>query len=429
MKDGATGTIDTGFVPGVSLGAVREVGDRLAALVSTFDPRTCDGALATGFVEEFARIERLAGAGKTLALGQVDRTKAWAHDDSSARSTAEWLAKRTGTPAGDAFRATRTAQQLDDLGQTEQALRAGKLSTQQAREICDAAAEAPGAESQLLELAGRASFKQLRDQARRAKAAAQDDEERAARQHAKRSARRWTDDDGMRNYHMTLTPGQAAEFEPTWDWYCEHAFAEARREGRRESYEAYATDALVELGRAARANRDATAGTEPGGVPEHRPPSPGPNVHALLILHATALRRGYTEAGETCEVAGIGPIDVAAARRLLGDAIIDILVVDGVDVRTVAHAGRTTNRRQKAALLLDWECEVRGCGIDRHLEVDHITPYAESGRTDIDDLGPKCRWHHYLKTHKGWRDGPRGTDGKRDLVPPDGPDPPLELWE
>jgi hypothetical protein len=140
--------------------------------------------------------------------------------------------------------------------------------------------------------------------------------------------------------------------------------------------------------------------------------------HALILVDATALHRGYTVAGETCLIDGIGPIDVAAARDLLGDAIVDILVKDGVDVRTVAHAGRAANRRQKAALLADWECEIRCCGVKRGIEIDHIDPYSNTKITRSEQLGGKCAWHHYLKTHKGWTDGPRGPDGKRNLIPP-----------
>ncbi len=145
-------------------------------------------------------------------------------------------------------------------------------------------------------------------------------------------------------------------------------------------------------------------------------------AHALLVIDAAAFHRGHTDPGEICEVAGVGPIDVASAKQLFGDAIVDIIVTDGVDVRTVAHAGRTANRRQKAALLVNWECEIRGCHVTRNLEIDHIVPYAESGLSDFEHLGPKCRWHHHLKTHKGWRDGPRDADGKRTLIPPKGPD-------
>ncbi|MBI1843514.1 MAG: DUF222 domain-containing protein, partial [Actinobacteria bacterium] len=132
--------------------AVRELGERLHALVGAFEPGTCDGELAKQYVEAFARLERLAGAGKTLALAQVDRTRAWAHAGSDARSTADWLAGQTGTSLGDAIRETNTARNLDGLGATEEALRDGELSGQQASAITDAAAQVPDAEETLLEL-------------------------------------------------------------------------------------------------------------------------------------------------------------------------------------------------------------------------------------------------------------------------------------
>ncbi len=382
---------------------VRGVRELLHTLVRDFDARVCDGDLAKRFVDEFSRVRRLAEAGITLALSQVDGTGAWAHGGEGARSTAEWFAKHAGLPLGEAIRATDTATKVAALPATEAALRSGRLSAQQTHQIADAAAEDPAAEAELVDLAAHASFGQLRDQARRRKAAAQGDADRAARQRQLRGARHWTDDDGMRNHGIKLTPDQAAKFEPVWDRFTNDEFTKARQEGRRESNEAYAADALVAMAQAILGD-----GHLRGGSP----------AHGLILVDATALRRGHTNAGETCEVAGIGPIDVAAAKELLGDAIVDILVKDGVDVRTVAHAGRSANRRQKAALLAEWECEIRGCGVQRGLEVDHIDPWADTHCTAIDSLGPKCRWHHHLKTAKGWRDGPRGDDGKRDLVPP-----------
>jgi hypothetical protein len=53
-----------------------------------------------------------------------------------------------------------------------------------------------------------------------------------------------------------------------------------------------------------------------------------------------AFRRGHTEPGEVCEVAGVGPVPVAVARRLSCDAILKALIMDGNDVRSVAHFGR-----------------------------------------------------------------------------------------
>ncbi len=443
--------------------AVRELGEALHALVGAFDAPSCDGELAKQYVEAFARLERLAGAGKTLALAQVDRTRAWAHAGSDARSTADWLAGQTGTSLGDAIRETNTARNLHGLEATEEALRAGELSGQQASAITDAAAQAPDAEESLLELSRKGSLEALRKRARQEKAAADDDRRRSQRQHSLRRARRWTDAEGMRCYAISLTPAQAATFEPTWDRFCSRVLDDARKAGLRDSHEAYAADALVRMAEAARVGGGAQAGDggQGGGAPVggdgkgggDAPAGGGPagggqgcgeggggtpagwdtslgdapaggntrsgvTAHALLLIDATAFHRGHTNPGEICELAGVGPIDVASAKRLFGDAIVDIIVTDGVDVRTVAHAGRTANRRQKAALLVNWECEIRGCNVTRNLEIDHIVPYAVSGQSDFEHLGPKCRWHHHLKTHKGWRDGPRDPDGKRTLIPP-----------
>ncbi len=95
----------------MDIGAVRTLGEQLHGLVGGFEARTCDGRLAKEYVEAFARLERLAVAGKTLALAQVDRTLAWAHGDGSSRSTADWLAAQTGTSLGEAIRETNTARQ------------------------------------------------------------------------------------------------------------------------------------------------------------------------------------------------------------------------------------------------------------------------------------------------------------------------------
>ncbi len=75
----------------------------------------------------------------------------------------------------------------------------------------------------------------------------------------------------------------------------------------------------------------------------------------------------------------------------------------------------------------------------RTCDLDHICPYAETGRTCHCDLAPLCRHHHRLKTHAGWRYRPlepgvylwtephgqsfiRTRDGTTDLTPHDPPD-------
>ena len=93
-----------------------------------------------------------------------------------------------------------------------------------------------------------------------------------------------------------------------------------------------------------------------------------------------ALLRGRVGPGEICEIPGIGPIPVAVARRLAVDSILSVLVTDGVDVTTVAHAGRTIPASVRRALIeRDPVCVVPGCGLRDGLEIDHVEPFAEGG--------------------------------------------------
>ena len=148
-------------------------------------------------------------------------------------------------------------------------------------------------------------------------------------------------------------------------------------------------------------------------------------VHLVLLADASAWKRGYTVPGEICEIAGIGPVDVATAKRMCGDAIVDIVLSHGVDVRTLAHVGRTVTKAQYAALLAEgYECNVDGCGNTRNLEIDHLGDgWAVDHRTCNGQLAWKCPHCHDLKSHNGWKDGPLLANGKRTLIPPAKPPP------
>ena len=67
-------------------------------------------------------------------------------------------------------------------------------------------------------------------------------------------------------------------------------------------------------------------------------------------------------------------------------------------------------------------CAVSTCANDQLLEIDHVVPLEEDGRTELDNLWRLCSQHHRLKTYEGWK--VVGRNGTRDLVPPDDPDPP-----
>src|SRR5439155_21329732 len=95
---------------------------------------------------------------------------------------------------------------------TDAAARKGTLSPQQAAAITDAASADPKAEDDLLDLAARASLGELRDEAARRKAAAEDQEAKHQRIHAKRHARSWTGPDGAWKLSASGPPESGARF-------------------------------------------------------------------------------------------------------------------------------------------------------------------------------------------------------------------------
>jgi hypothetical protein len=162
--------------------------------------------------------------------------------------------------------------------------------------------------------------------------------------------------------------------------------------------------------------------------PPDPPPSPparaaiadGPRAMIHVRVDHSALRRGHTIDGEICEIPGIGPIPVATATMLAADSIINVLLVDGVDVTRIAHTGRTVNAHQRSALReRSSTCEVPGCDTRDNLEIDHNEPWALSKNTSLDNLNLLCPWHHYQKTHCGYR--LTGPPGNRQWHPPGNP--------
>jgi hypothetical protein len=160
------------------------------------------------------------------------------------------------------------------------------------------------------------------------------------------------------------------------------------------------------------------AATAEGAV-ERRPVPDG--YLGLLRLDVAALQRGHVEGDETCEIAGLGPIPVSAARRLLGDAVLKLVLTRGVDVANVTHLGRGPTVSQKIALL--WGspgCAVTGCPRMAGIEHDHRIDWALTRHTVLGELDRLCGHHHDLKSQKGWV-LVTGPDAIVELVPPTDP--------
>ena len=148
----------------------------------------------------------------------------------------------------------------------------------------------------------------------------------------------------------------------------------------------------------------------------------------IVRIDHTALTRGRTVAGETCDIPGLGPVPVSTVKEMMGDAFVAAVVTKGHDVCTVAHLGRGPNAHQQTALeFTQPACDVLGCPRTMFLQADHRTDWAITKTTALDDLDHLCEEHHRWKTHLGWRLEP-GT-GKRRFISPEeqrreGLDPP-----
>jgi hypothetical protein len=71
------------------------------------------------------------------------------------------------------------------------------------------------------------------------------------------------------------------------------------------------------------------------------------------------------------------------------------------DLRTDCYA--PTGRMREQVILTCPTCVFPGCGkTARRCDLDHITPWAQGGKTESWNLAPLCRLHHRLKTHGYW---------------------------
>jgi hypothetical protein len=264
---------------------------------------------------------------------------------------------------------------------------------------------------------------ELKDEAARTKAAADPDPEAThARVHKERHLRFHPSMDGSVRLSGSTTPEQSAVIQSAVEERLERLFEEARREGRRESRDAYAMDALTGICSDAieGTSSEAAATSEDGElfvVRPNRETRRSEKYLTLLRVDLEALRRGAVEGEELCEITGLGPIPVSVARELLDDSILKLVITKGSDVAHVTHLGRGPNAAQKIART--WMaplCEITGCG-RRRIQHDHDNPYAHVHCTELGNLNSLCPHHHDLKTRFGWR-VLRNDDGTVVMVPP-----------
>lgn len=282
----------------------------------------------------------------------------------------------------------QTAERLEVLPETREAFLAGRLSEVQTREIASSGAADHATETMLLQTAASQPVSKLQEECRRVRAASVTDAVEANEQIRRRFLRTWTETDGAVRLDARLTPDAGAEVIATIEARRARIFDEARRAGRRESSQAYAADALVELAR------------ESGSTI-----SSGPRAMVHVFVDHRVLTSGDADGDRTCEIPGVGPVPAATARMLAEDSILRVLVTKDADITAVTGARRTIPARIRAAIeARDPVCVVPTCHTRHGLEIDHYRiPFASGGPTRLDNLARLCWWHHYQKTHLGYR--------------------------
>jgi polyhydroxyalkanoate synthesis regulator phasin len=344
----------------------------------------------------FVALERCAGGAVLRMAARYEEAGEWKRN--GAKSAEDDIARKTGTPTGKARRKLRTSKRLRGQSRTDEAVRRGRVSPEQADEVSDGAAASPQDEGELLDTAVNARLHTLREKAAASRAKADKDrEERARRLHRQRSVRRWNDADGMANLLLRLPGDQMAEVDAALKPRIDKAFADARHEGRLEPVEAYTADVVRDL-------LVGPASEERG--PGRRSQAVRPEKKVIARIDASALNRGTVEDGETCEIAGVGPVSVSAVRALLSDAFLAVVIRDGVDVLNVTHLGRQVTATQRTAMeARGAACEV--CGGRHLLDIDHNEGWTLTHDTRVEDLSWLC-WHcHEEKTRHNLRlEGP-----------------------
>jgi hypothetical protein len=376
----------------------------MRAYADCFDASSLSCADAAVVVKQAAAVEHMAATVKALAAARAAEANTW--KGGGFRSAEEELAQTTGTTVTGARETLALGERLANQPQVAAAARRGDISPAQASVIADAVAADPAAEESLVAAAtDGGSLAELKNQAAEVKAGAIDREGQREAIQRRRRFRNWTDMNGESFLFGQGLPEDCAQIMAAIRARANELFELARQEGRREPFEAYQFDALVELavddssrtpleraepadaterdgttdGQGAEAHdraasseatedggEEAYAATrhQPGRRPRLRRTRRGAPVKLLVRVDLETLMRGFPVNGETCDLVGYGPISVSAVHKLLkdGDPFVAAILTKGKQLAGVAHLGRQPTAHQRS--YLQWvypTCAAQGC--------------------------------------------------------------------
>ena len=141
----------------------------------------------------------------------------------------------------------------------------------------------------------------------------------------------------------------------------------------------------------------------------------------VIVVADIGILTGDDPAGR-CEIPGTGPVPPTVLERIACDAhLTGVLFSEGKPLHHGARVRTATPAQWRMLIARDRGCV--GCGAEpARCQAHHIVPFAQSRRTDIDNLVLVCwRCHHNIHDHH-WRI--THHSGKPALQPPDPQAPP-----
>jgi hypothetical protein len=298
-----------------------------------------------------------------------------------ARSCAHWLSWRCGIALGAAREKVRVAHALKNLPLISDAFRTAKISYSKARALTRVAE--PDTEKKLLNIALHGTTSHVEKVVRAwRKIDAQEERNKANRQHVRRYLQTYTDEDGTLVLRGRLAPEVGAVVQRA----IEAAMDKLHEKDSETDHRQRKADALGLVAEAALNN-----GLDPG--------TRGDRYQVVVHVDEPVLEDPES-AGQSVLEDGQN-VSAETSRRLACDA--SKVVMKHAEDGSVLDLGRKT-RIVSAALrrvleYRDQTCRFPGCS-SKYCQAHHLEHWANGGETKIENLASFC-WHHHRAVHEG----------------------------
>lgn len=380
-------------------GSVDEVADGLTAM--SVDELA--DAVARGAAEQAAHL-----AWWLSLVAEFSRRNA--HLEFGMVSCAQWLSWRCGLDLRTAREHVRVAGKLPELSLVRTELAEGRLSYSKVRALTRVANESN--EALLVSLAGDLSASQLERILKHYEVLAgapltqHDDDVRRTQC----GVTRWVDSSGLVHHEIVSAPEEAGLLDAALAFGADSVHAAGK---------APVAAAPVVRVSFARRQLDALLFVTRRGLINAARDDLVDSSRYLVMLHVREGQAMVTDEGRVDLGNGLA-ITPRTLQRLGCGALVQAMLhgVDGNPL-DLGDLARLADRKQRLALkALYPTCDVGGCDVPFDwCEVHHVIPWDPGGRTDMDNLRPRCSRHHHLVHEGGWREI-RDVKGRTVLLPP-----------